>query len=55
MSTDQKIAAAMEAILDFPWWNYGLDNVSDTQSEDWAAELAEAVVAALEPQQASQA
>jgi hypothetical protein len=36
MSTDQKIAAAKEAILDFPW-------------------LPEAVVAALEPQQASQA
>ena len=39
MSTDKR----------FNWWNYGLDNVSDTASEDWAFDLAEAVIAALEP------
>lgn len=50
MNTDQKIAAVKEAILEFSWWNYGLDNVGDAESDDWATELAESVVAALEPE-----
>lgn len=49
MSTDQKIAAVKDAILEFNWWNYGLDKVSETPSNDWAIELAESIVAALEP------
>ncbi len=54
MSTDQRIAAAKEAIIAFPWWDYGMDEVDNAQSDEWAQELAEAVVAALEPEQVSQ-
>jgi hypothetical protein len=49
MSTDARIAAVKEAIVEFPWWNYGLDEVDNAQSDEWAEALAEAVVAALEP------
>lgn len=34
------LAEAVQAVKDFSWWNYGLDEVSETQSDDWAKALA---------------
>lgn len=39
---------AFEAIKGFAWWNYGLDKVSETRSDDWAHALADEVAAAVE-------
>jgi hypothetical protein len=34
------------AILDFHWWNYGLDNVSEAE-KDWATDLADEIATAI--------
>lgn len=38
----------LEAVKGFRWWNYGLDNVSEAQSDDWAHALADEIVVALD-------
>jgi hypothetical protein len=35
--------AIEDVVKDFPWWDYGLDYVSEAQSDDWAKDLAEQI------------
>ncbi len=37
-------AAVVAAIKAFDWWNYGLDEVGQAQSDDWAHDLARAIL-----------
>lgn len=47
---DPRVAAAVRAILSFPWHNYGLDEVGgiDDEYAEYAAPLAHAVVSAID-------
>lgn len=51
---DLELTAAIEAVKDFSWWNYGLDEVGETKSDDWARELV-AEIAPLIAEQVRQA
>lgn len=33
-----------KVILEFAWWNYGLDNVNEADAQDWARDLATDIV-----------
>lgn len=35
--------AIVNALLDFDWDDYGLDNVAETESKDWAYALAQKI------------
>jgi hypothetical protein len=46
------IKTASKAIRDFPWWDYGMDDVSyalrkDPDAQEWVGDLARAVVEAV--------
>lgn len=45
--SEQGADPVVAAILEFSWDNYGLDEVSDTRSDDWAHDLAKAIRTAL--------
>jgi hypothetical protein len=51
-SQDPRVHAIADVILDFPWWNYRLDEVSEIPREyaDYAWHLAQAIVQSLEPE-----
>jgi len=44
---DYLTKAAFDAIKGFAWWNYGMDEVGQTKSDEWAEALAESVVVAV--------
>lgn len=44
MTRDEKIHWVTETILGFDWCNYGLDEVSLAQSDEWAVALATKIV-----------
>lgn len=37
------LSEAVQGVKDFSWWNYGLDEVSETQSDDWAHALVDEI------------
>lgn len=50
--TPQQLAAAVQAIADFPFWDYGMDDVTvairdDGGAPEWVADLAAKVAAAV--------
>lgn len=45
MDIQAKIA---RVIKNFAWWNYGLDIVSEAESDEWVADLTEEIIQALQ-------
>lgn len=41
------LTPVVDTIKDFAWWNYGLDEVGETESDDWAHALAAEVAPAV--------
>lgn len=43
---DEEIIAIKHVLLDFPWYDYGLDAVNNAKSDEWAEDLAERIASA---------
>lgn len=45
--TESVYAQVAEAIVTFPWWDFGLDSMMGLESEEWAQALARRIVDGL--------
>ena len=45
---DNKVKAIFNAVKDFNWANYGMDEIEFVESDEWARDLATAIAVAID-------